>query len=122
MTLSGKDYRDLLAWQRAMDLVELVYRATAGFPSEERYGLTSQLRRAAVSIPSNIAEGQSRRSSRDFAHFLTIAQGSRAELETQTLIAERLDLLGPGRSTPTLEAAAEVGRLIHGLVSSLDRA
>jgi four helix bundle protein len=104
-----------------MDLVEMVYRATAGFPTEERYGLMSQLRRAAVSIPSNIAEGQSRRSSRDFAHFLTIAQGSRAELETQTLIATRLNLFNPDCSTPILEAAAEVGRLIHGLVNSLER-
>jgi four helix bundle protein len=121
MKLSGKDYRDLLAWQRAMDLVELVYRATACFPTEERYGLMSQMRRAAVSIPSNIAEGQSRKSSRDFAHFLTIAQGSRAELETQTLVAERMDLFKTDRSTPILEAAAEVGRLIHGLVNSLDR-
>ena len=119
--MSGKDYRDLLARQRAMDLVELVYRATACFPIEERYGLMSQLRRAAVSIPSNIAEGQNRRSNRDFAHFLTIAQGSRAELETQVLIAKRLELFKSDCSTPILEAAAEFGRLIHGLVNSLDR-
>ena len=83
-------YRDLIAWQKAMDLVTAIYRATAGFPRDEIYGLTSQLRRAAVSTPSNIAEGQGRQSTREFIHFLSIAYGSLNEAQTQILIAERL--------------------------------
>ena len=75
--MSYRGYQDLFAWQKAMDLVELVYHSTEDFPSEERFGLTSQVRRAAVSIPSNIAEGNSRSSDRDFARFLEIALGSR---------------------------------------------
>ena len=86
-------YRDLIAWQKAMDLVTAIYRATAGFPRDEIYGLTSQLRRAAVSIPSNIAEGQGRQSTREFIHFLSIAYGSLNEAQTQILIAERLKYL-----------------------------
>ncbi len=85
-----RDYRDLIVWQKAMDLVTEVYRVTRGFPREELFGLTSQVRRAVVSIPSNIAEGQARQSTAEFRHFLSIAQGSRAEVETQLLIAIRL--------------------------------
>jgi four helix bundle protein len=85
-----RDYRELIVWQKAMDLVTEVYRLTRGFPREELYGLTNQLRRAAVSIPSNIAEGQARQSTAEFRNFLSIAQGSRAEVETQLLIAVRL--------------------------------
>ena len=76
------DYKELDAWKQAMQLVEDVYRLTRALPAEELYGLTSQLRRCAVSIPSNLAEGSARRSPREFAHFLTIALGSLAELET----------------------------------------
>jgi len=86
----GKSYRDLVVWQKAMDLVTAIYRITAQFPREEMYGLTSQLRRAAVSIPSNIAEGQGRHGVLEFRHFLRQSCGSLMELETQTLIAERL--------------------------------
>jgi four helix bundle protein len=86
-----RDYRDLIVWQKGMDLVAEVYRLTRGFPSEELYGLTNQVRRAAVSIPSNIAEGQARQSTAEFRHFLSIAQGSRAGVETQLLIAVRLN-------------------------------
>jgi four helix bundle protein len=85
-----QNYRELIVWRKGMDLVESVYRATIGFPREEIYGLTSQIRRAAVSIPSNIAEGQGRGATRDFLYFLSIAQGSLKEVETQVLIAERL--------------------------------
>ena len=84
----GKSYRDLVVWQKAMDLVTAIYRITAGFPRDEIYGLTSQLRRAAVSIPSDIAEG--RFGSAEFRRFLWLANGSLMELETQLLIAERL--------------------------------
>ena len=120
--MSGKDYRDLLAWQRAMDLVELVYRATACFPTDERYGLISQLRRAAVSIPSNIAEGQSRRSNREFSHFLAIAQGSAQSLKPRPSLPSVSTFAILIARLPILETAAEVGRLIHGLMNSLDRA
>ena len=119
--MGGKNYQDLIAWQKAMDLVEMVYQATEGFPREEIYGLTSQLRRASVSIPSNIAEGQGRRSSKEFMSFLSIAHGSVRELETQVLIARRLGYLRAAQVEPILHQAAEVGRLIKGLSSSLSR-
>jgi four helix bundle protein len=86
----NKSHRDLVDWQQAMDLVTAIYRLTASFPKEELYGLTSQLRGAAVSIPSNIAEGQGRRGAAEFRHFLSQASGSLMELETQLMIAERL--------------------------------
>jgi len=90
-------YQDLRVWQDAMDLVENVYCETQGFPKEERYGLTSQMRRAAVSIPSNIAEGKGRSTDRDRSLFFCHARGSLLELETQILIAERLKFLAPPR-------------------------
>ncbi len=88
-----KSYKDLIVWQKAIDLVILVYRRTAAFPKEEVYGLRQQIRRAAVSVPSNIAEGQCRSSTRDFLNFLAIARGSLGEVETQLTIAERLEYL-----------------------------
>lgn len=88
-----RSYKDLIVWQKAMDLVELVYHLTKLFPKDEQYGLSNQLRRAAVSIPSNIAEGQARNSTAEFRNFLSIARGSLAELETQLLIAERLNYI-----------------------------
>ena len=120
-TVSGKNYRDLIAWQKAMDLVEMVYHATKGFPKEEVYGLTSQVQRAAVSIPSNIAEGQGRTSNREFQNFLSIAHGSVREVETQILIARRLHYLANDEAQPILNQAGEVGRLIKGLWNSLSR-
>ncbi len=90
-----KSYQDLIVWQKAMDLVQLVYKASKKTPDEERYLLTSQLRRSAISIPSNIAEGQARQSTAEFLNFLSIARGSRAELETQIFIAKRLGYLNP---------------------------
>jgi four helix bundle protein len=87
-------YKELVAWQKSMELVERVYRATQCFPRDEIYKLTNELRRAAVSIPSNIAEGQGRGTSAEFDRFLRIADGSRQEVETQLMIAERL-----GKST-----------------------
>jgi len=100
-----------------MALVTEVYLRTRGFPTAELYGLTSQLRRAAVSIPSNIAEGHGRR----FKQFLGHARGSPAEVETQVLIARDLCYLGPEQSEKLLHSAAEVGRIINGLMASLDR-
>ena len=114
------DYRDLIAWQKAMDLVEHVYRATVMFPKEELYGLKSQMRRAAVSIPSNIAEGQGRRTTNEeFNRFLLIALGSLCELETQIELTVRLKILDDSETAASLrESSKEVGRLINGLVTS----
>jgi four helix bundle protein len=116
-----KSYRDLVVWQKAMDLVTAMYRITAGFPRDEIYGLTSQLRRAAVSIPSNIAEGQGRFGSAEFRRFLWLANGSLMELETQLLIAERLEYITSDTERELLREAAEVGKIFNGLVASLDR-
>src|SRR5688572_15690116 len=88
-----RSYKDLIAWQKAMDLAALVYESIAGFPGDERYGLTSQIKRSAVSIPSNLAEGSSRRSTPEFLRYINIATGSLAELETQLLLANRLSYL-----------------------------
>ncbi len=115
----NKSYRDLVAWQKAMDLVTTVYQITASFPKEELYGLTSQLRRAAVSVPSNIAEGQGRRGVAEFRHFLRQASGSLMELETQVMIAERLRYLSPESANHVLDRSAEVGRVLNGLINSL---
>ena len=116
-----KDYRELIAWQKAMDLVEMVYRATENFPKREVYGLTSQLRRAVVSIPSNIAEGQGRSTTRDFMHFLSIANGSLKEVETQILVAQRLGYTGEEQTSELIAHTTEVGRIISGLMNSLKR-
>lgn len=117
--MSGKNYRDLIAWQKSMDLVEEIYRVTAAFPREERYGLTSQLRRCGVSIPSNIAEGQGRRTNPEFAHRLSIAHGSLREAKTQLMISARLGYLPNAALDQLLKDSAEVGRLITGLRNSM---
>jgi four helix bundle protein len=116
--MAARNYRDLFAWQRAMDLVTGVYHVTQSFPKSELYGLTNQLRRAAVSVPSNIAEGQGRGSDREFAQFLRIAHGSLREVETQLIIAERLGYADAATIARQLDLAAEAGRLITGLIRS----
>jgi four helix bundle protein len=108
----NKSYRDLVAWQKAMDVVTAVYQVTACFPKEEVYGLTSQLRRAAISVPGNIAEGQGRRGVAEFRHFLRQASGSLMELETQMMIAERLHYASPESASQILNRTAEVGRVL----------
>jgi four helix bundle protein len=113
-------FRDLIAWQKAMVLVEDVYRTTAGWPIDERFGLTSQIRRAAVSIPSNIAEGSGRTGSREFRHSLSIAHGSICELETQIDLAVRLGICGSEAGDQLQGQAAEVGRIVRGLMRKLD--
>jgi four helix bundle protein len=112
-------YQDLVVWQKAMDLVELVYRNSERFPKTEVIGLTSQMRRAAVSLPSNIAEGQGRKSTKEFLKHLSIGYGSLLELETQTQIAERLNYLNQSDCKLVLEATGELGRLLNGLMNSL---
>lgn len=113
----AQHYRELIAWQKAMDLVTHVYDMTKRFPDDERFGLVSQMRRCAVSIPSNIAEGQARNTTGEFKQFIGVARGSIAELTTQILIAERLGYLQEG--TQTIEKAEEVGRILTGLSQSL---
>ncbi len=117
--MAGKNYRDLETWKRAMDLVEEVYEATRKFPKEELYSLTNQVRRAAVSVPSNIAEGQGRESDKEFLHHLAIAYGSLCEVETQVIIAERLQYLEAKEAAKLLSRTGEVGRLLNGLSRSL---
>ena len=110
-TTSG--YRDLLAWQEAMKLAVLVYRVTSRFPREEVYGLTAQIRRSVVSIPSNIAEGAARNSDREFRHFLGISAGSLAEVETQLELAAQLEYAA--LDSATTQQAQKVGMLLEGL-------
>ena len=112
-------YRDLDAWKVAMDLTELVYHATVSFPDNEKYGLISQLRKAAVSIPSNIAEGQGRHGVKEFLHHLSIAKGSLCELETQVIIAVRLKYADKVQGEAIWEKSQHVGRLLSGLIRSL---
>src|SRR5512145_2543472 len=119
--MPSRNYKDLIAWQRAMDLVEMVYRATIRMPAEERFGLTSQMRRAAVAIPANIAEGQGRRTDGEFLNQLSIAHGSVRELETHVMVAGRLGHIPQDRVDEMLSAAGEVGRLVTGLAKSLTR-
>jgi len=119
--MKRSSYRDLVVWQKGMDLIEKVYRASRRFPEEERYGLTAQMRRAAVSIPSNTAEGHGRRSLRDFLRFLAIARGSTKELETQILIARRLGYLNDENEAALISLTDQVSRLIIGLASSLKK-
>ena len=111
----AKSYQDLVVWQRGIDLVEAIYKSTSQWPSTEIFGLTSQVRRAAVSIPANIAEGQGRGNTQDFVRFLTIARGSLRETETHLVIASRLNFLSEQDFQQLRVLTDEVGRLLHGL-------
>jgi four helix bundle protein len=112
-------YQDLIVWQKARRLASEIYRATSGFPNAELYGLTSQLRRAAVSVPSNIAEGQGRITKGEFQQFLGHSRGSLLELETQLAIAVDLNYLDAGEFLRLENLTAEVRRLLNGLIESL---
>jgi four helix bundle protein len=114
-----KSYRDLIAWQKAIDLVTEIYRCTQSFPKPETYGLIAQLRRAAVSVPSNIAEGHARLTTQEFRYSLGHALGSLAEIETQIIVSQRLEYMDSDGSTRLLERTAEVGKIMHGLLRSL---
>jgi four helix bundle protein len=114
-----KSYRDLSVWQLSMSLARSVYQSTVPFPKDEQYGLTSQLRRAAISIPSNIAEGRGRDSTKEFLRHLSFAQGSLAEVETQLILSRDLGYLTEERLGGLLATTAELGRMIHGLQRSL---
>jgi four helix bundle protein len=113
-----RTFRDLIAWQRGMSLALEVYRATASMPSDERFGLTSQLRRSVVSIPSNIAEGYARGTTQDYIRFLRIARGSLAEVQTQIELGCKLGMIR--ESEQTTELIAETDRVLQGLIRSLE--
>ena len=112
-----KNHRDLLVWQEGMALVKLVYQTTAAFPKEEVFGLTSQMRRAAVSVPSNVAEGAARNGRKEFLQFLGIARGSLSELETQVLIANDLNFIADDKEL--LQKIDRLFKLMSGLIKSL---
>ncbi|HVF54850.1 MAG TPA: four helix bundle protein [Pyrinomonadaceae bacterium] len=116
-----RPHENLEAWSKAVEFVVDVYKATESFPKEERFGLTSQIRRAAVSVPANIAEGAARRSEKEFVHFLSNAQGSASEVETEIIIAYRLGFLGESSFTELQVALERIGRLITGLSQHLKR-
>ena len=118
--MAVSNYRELVAWQTAMELTERVYRLTSKFPRHEKFGLSDQLRRASVSVPSNIAEGQGRRLRKQFALFLRIARGSVQEIETQLLIAARLGYAPEAEVAELVQFSEEVGRIVSGLLRSIE--
>jgi four helix bundle protein len=115
----GQSYRDLIAWQKAMDFVMDVYRTSKAFPRDELYGLASQLRRAAVGIPTNIAEGQARFSVNEFHYFLARARASLVEVETQLMIAQKLTHLSPEHGKDLLAKSAELRKILNGLIGAI---
>jgi len=117
--MPARNYQDLIVWQKAFALTLEVYRQTLHFPIEEKYGITAQLRKACVSIPSNIAEGEGRKSASEFRRYLFIALGSLKEAETQILICDALGYFKQNEAGKLLAIAAEVGRLLNGLNRSL---
>jgi len=119
--MSTFTYRDLDVWKQGMDLVESAYKATESFPKSETYGLASQLRRAAISIPANIAEGHSRRTTKAYLNHVSIAIGSQAELETHLELSRRLGYVKPEDSPQLIASARSVGRLLYGLHRALLR-
>jgi len=115
----ARSFCDLRVWREGMDLTILIYRLSAGFPKHELFGLSQQMRRAAVSIPSNIAEGKGRWSGKEFEQFLFHARGSLLELQTQIMIDEELEYLSQEQGQQALELASQVGRSLAGLINSL---
>jgi four helix bundle protein len=113
--IKPRGYQDLIVWQKAMTLVNRIYLLTRQFPSDERFGLTSQMRRAAVSVPSNIAEGQARHSTGEFIQFISHAEGSVAELETQLLICVDLAYCSQDDSQPLIDLLLELKKMLNGL-------
>jgi four helix bundle protein len=122
MTESGfKSYRDLEVWQLAMAFAKQIYLVTTSFPSDERFGLINQMRRASVSVPSNIAEGHARSSTKEFQRYISIAMGSVAELETQTLLSEDLGFLSNDQQQLLMQSLDQIGKMLRGLHRSLER-
>ncbi|MCK9256369.1 MAG: four helix bundle protein [Bacteroidales bacterium] len=114
-----KDFKDLIVWQKSMDLVEEVYRLVKNLPKEELYSLSDQIKRSAISIPSNIAEGQGRKSAREFIRFLRIARASKAELETQLLLCVRINYLNTSDIDRAIDLIQEIGKMLNSLQKSL---
>ena len=114
-----KDFRKLVVWQKAMALVREVYIATGGFPREEMFGLQMQIRRAAVSIPANIAEGHGRLTDLQFRHFLGNSRGSLSELQTELELARDLGFVDASKTKALMEDASEVARLLNGLIAKM---
>jgi four helix bundle protein len=112
-------YKDLMVWQRAMQMSLAIYRLSAGFPAEERFVLTSQLRRAGISVPSNIAEGYGRGTRKDYKHFLAIARGSTLEVQTQLIMASELGYCDPLRLKETEGLSEEVSKMLYSLIGKL---
>jgi four helix bundle protein len=112
-------YKDLLIWQRSMELAKTIYRLTRGFPGEERYRLASQMRRAAISVPSNIAEGQARRGTREFVQFLSHASGSLAELDTQTLLSVEMEYIENKDADAVTSEIHEIQRMVAAIQRKL---
>jgi len=119
--MPASSYRDLIVWRTGMKLAKEVYRLTIPFPRQETYGLTSQLRRAAVSVPANIAEGHARGTPKEFLQFIRITRGSLAELETLLTLTQELDYIPPNSLAALLETCDEVGRMLTGLRHSIQR-
>ncbi|MDL5367186.1 four helix bundle protein [Xanthomonas sp. NCPPB 2654] len=119
--MSPSHFRELDVWRLSIELAKAVYILTADFPKEERYGLTSQLQRAAVSVPSNIAEGNARASTRDYARFVSMARGSIAELQTQLTLAAELSLADAQAVDIVMDIAERVGKMLHKLHYSLNQ-
>ncbi len=117
--MAGQSFKDLGVWQKSMDLAIDIYKIVKLLPKEELYVLSDQMRRAAISIPSNISEGQQRYSNRDFKHFLLIAKGSLGELETQIMICERLDYLKKEQTQKLYNQCIEIGKMLNGLINSM---
>jgi len=116
-----QSYRELEIWQLSMDLAEECYRVTKGFPREELFGMTSQIRRAAASIPANIAEGQGREHTKEFLHHLSVARGSLMELETHLMLSQRVGLLDQAKAAPLLTQTERVSRMLSGLRKALEK-
>jgi len=114
-----RNFKDLKIWQRGVDLVKMIYQITSNFPSVEKYGIVSQMRRAAVSVPSNIAEGFMRRHNKEYKQFLYIALGSLAELETQIIISKELDFIKAEQSNDMLSVITELNKMTTGLIKCL---
>jgi four helix bundle protein len=118
--MAVKSFNELIVWQKSIELVEQIYIITRDFPKDEIYCLTNQIRRSAISIPSNIAEGQARKTTKDFLNFLSIAQGSRAELETQIIIANRLGYIEDNKAEQLFSTLTEIAKMLFSLSSTLN--
>ena len=113
------DYKELIVWNKSMELVELVYKLTKTFPKDEYFGLRSQIRRSALSIPSNIAEGNCRRTKGEYIQFLSIANGSKGELETQVILAHRLGFINSNNFKLLINQIIEISKMLYALMKSL---